>query len=59
MAERDWRLHCSPYTQTCNECGRSVVPWEECMFDMKSGHIVRHTECHQKAEERRAQKERT
>ncbi len=53
---RDWRIHCSRWNQTCHECGRSIVPWDECMFDMRSGHIVRHVECHKKAEQEAAKK---
>lgn len=47
--ERDWRLHCSPYVQACSQCGHSIERWADCYFDMTSGHLVRHVECHRKA----------
>lgn len=48
--KRDWRLHCSAHTQNCNQCGRAIVPWADCYFDVVSGHLVRHVACHEKAE---------
>lgn len=53
MPKRDWRLHCHPWALTCHECGRSIMPMVDCYFDMASGHLVRHAECHEKAEARK------
>jgi hypothetical protein len=47
---RDWREAASPHTQTCNECGRSIMPHEQHYADQVSGHLVRHVACHEKAE---------
>lgn len=49
-ARRDWREAASPYICTCNECGRVIVPNEQHFADQVSGHLVRHVECHQRAE---------
>lgn len=51
-SKRDWRLHCSAHAQNCNECGHVIAPWDDCYFDVMSGHIVRHVACHEKSEAR-------
>lgn len=51
---RDWREAASPYVQTCNECGRSIMPHEGHFADQITGHLVRHAACHESAKKREA-----
>lgn len=46
---RDWREAAAPHIQTCNECGRSIMPHEQHYADQVSRHLVRHVACHEKA----------
>lgn len=38
------------YALNCNECGRVIAPGQGFYSDTVSGHLVRHVECHERAE---------
>ncbi len=50
---RNWFLHAINRGETCNECGRVIEPNADRYLDTVSGHLVRHVECHGKAEVQR------
>jgi hypothetical protein len=49
-ARRVWRLTRDPHVANCSECGRAIEPGVESYVDCVSGHLMRHVECHRKAE---------
>jgi len=50
---RIWQRVSVREVKTCNECGRTIEAKTPHYFDQASGHLVRHVECHQKAEAQR------